>query len=160
MEHAKKMMLVDASFVRPTLKEKVFVGLDANINTILGSDVSDDMKAVQYMHALNRYRTLNSSDQPSADAKQKATNDRVESNLLDSVSADDRYKAKQLMSYIKRNKDMKLDEEGQLEYQQQPLNKSDIVELVTNILRKETGAETQPIGWEEFAEGLQAANAP
>jgi hypothetical protein len=157
MEHAKKLMLVDPSFLRPTLKEKTFVGLDASIQSILNSDVPDDMKAAQYMHALNRYKTLDRADQTSVD-KQKAAAERTESNILDSVSINDRHKAKLLVNYMKRNKDMKLNDQGQLEYQQRPISGSNIIELVTDILNSKS--DETPEGWEEFAEGVTEAGAP
>ena len=55
MEHAKKMMLVEPNFYRPTTTEKTLTGLDKEMQEILHSSVPDDVKIKQYSQALKKF---------------------------------------------------------------------------------------------------------
>ena len=56
MEHTKKFVLVDPRFVRPSMRDKALSGLDNDISNILNSDLSDEIKARNYVSALARYK--------------------------------------------------------------------------------------------------------
>jgi len=58
MEHAKKFVLVDPRFVRPSMRDKTLSGLDADISNILESDASDEMKAKNYAATLSRFKHI------------------------------------------------------------------------------------------------------
>ena len=58
MEHAKKMILVDPQFYRPSMTEKALNGLDGQISSILSSDLPDDVKAKRYAEAVRRYGNI------------------------------------------------------------------------------------------------------
>ena len=60
MEHAKKFVLVDPRFVRPSMRDKALSGLDVDISNILKSDEPDEIKVRNYMTALSRYKNYSS----------------------------------------------------------------------------------------------------
>jgi hypothetical protein len=58
MEHAKKFVLTDPRFVRPSIRNKALSGLDTDISNILESDASDEIKAKSYAAALSRLKNI------------------------------------------------------------------------------------------------------
>lgn len=64
MEHTKKFVLMDPRFVRPSMTDKVLSSLDSNISDILNSDVSDEVKAKNYVSALARFKNISAPPKP------------------------------------------------------------------------------------------------
>ena len=58
MEHSKKFVLVDPRFATPSMRQKTLSGLDGEIDNILNSDMSDDVKAQNYASVLRRHKKL------------------------------------------------------------------------------------------------------
>ena len=152
-------MLVEPKFYRPSIAEKALNGLDAEITQALNSDIPDDQKAKLYEVAIRKFRGYS---QPSVEKTQEAETKRatdLDTEVLESIAPNIRYKAKRLLNYIKRSADAKVDHNGELSYRQRHLPNSSIVDLIESALTKKT-ADQQPAGWEEFASILRDVGAP
>jgi hypothetical protein len=154
MEHAKKFVLMDPRFAKPTMKEKTLGGLDGEIDNILNSDQSDDIKAQNYAVALRRYRNYSQPSLP------KVPNiDKLETEVLQSVAPTKKYKAKRLIKRLKHQKDVDWSSDGELIYQQEKIPKSNIVDLIDDVLTAKS-VEAPPPGYEALASALHAAETP
>ena len=65
MKHAKKIILMDPHFARPTMRDKVLSGLDSEISSILNSQESDEIKAKNYALTLRRFVNYSNPPKPS-----------------------------------------------------------------------------------------------
>ena len=154
MEHTKKYVIMDPRFVKPTMREKALSGLDSDIHNILESDEPDDIKVKQYISTLNRYRNYSEPPPPSTPALEK-----LEPQVLQSVPKNVKYKAKQLLKKLKSQRDVEWTDDGELIWKQTKIPKSDITELVSDVLDKKA-TKRKPVGWEALAAGLKTANTP
>ena len=145
MEHAKKYVLVDPQMYRPSLPEKSLSELDKVIHQTLNSELPDDEKAKIYMSALHRFKAY--------DAKPPPPKINLESELANTLSPNQQYKAKKLLRLIKDNPDIEWNDTGELIYKQTTVPKSHVTDLFADAL-----APTRPsegaIGWEAFDEGI------
>ena len=64
MEHTKKFVLVDPRFVKPSMRDKALSGLDVDISKILDSDEPDEVKSMNYVAALTRYKRYSDTPKP------------------------------------------------------------------------------------------------
>src|SRR5207244_3124613 len=106
MEHAKKYILVDPKFDKPSMQQKKLSGLDSEIESILSSDAADDVKAKNYVTTLRRYRNYSST--PAV----PPASDTLESDILSGVASSVKYKAKQILKKLKNRTDFDLSKEG------------------------------------------------
>ena len=159
MEHAKIYVLVDplmysrahaatapaaaaAAALSPALPSR----LDSDVREILEGDEPDDVKAKLYAMALKKFRVR---------VPVKYAEDLVdETEILESVPTNARYKAKRLLRIVKENPHLTWNERGELIHNQATIYGSSIVELFNDILRQKKVGETRPLGWREFSEGL------
>lgn len=158
MEHAKKLMLVEPRLFRPTMREKTLSRLDDEIERTLASDLPDDEKAKRYIAASNKYKHYDVTEKPLETKKKEDTS--VEYDVMQSVPPDQKYRAKRLLDYLKRDTDVRIGENGEFIYKQQRLPHSHIVDLVNDVLRKKSSHIESPKGWKEFSESLKAVNVP
>ena len=147
-------MLVDPRFARPTIREKTLSGLDSEIDHILNSDVSDDVKVHNYATVLRRHKSYSFPPE----AKPKPI-EKLETELLQSLPATKKYKAKQLMKRLNQQKEVDWSSDGELIYRQEKIPKSNIVDLIDDVLQTKT-TETPPVGYEALAAALKAAETP
>jgi hypothetical protein len=152
MEHAKKLIVMDPRMIRPSMKDKSLSNLDRVISETLNGDMTDDEKAKRYAIALRNYKYY---DAPPPPPPIKET---IESDVLTSVEPDIQHKAKQILDRLKKNPDVKWSPKGELIYRQTLIQNSNVVDLISDILKKKTA--TAPAGWAEFSDGLKAVNAP
>ena len=103
MEHAKKMVLIDPQFYRPSITEKALNGLDGQISSILSSDLPDDVKAKRYAEAVRRYGNIKEAIIEPVETKKL-----TETDVLDSISSVLRHKAKRLLDPLRKNTSHKL----------------------------------------------------
>jgi hypothetical protein len=155
MEHAKKFVLVDPKFATPNIREKTLSGLDGEIDTILNSDVSDDVKARNYAAALRRHKNYSSF---SSQTKPKPI-EKLETEVLQSVAPAKKYKAKRLIKRLKQQKEVDWSSDGELIYRQQKIPKSNIVDLIDDVLKTKT-IESPPPGYDALAAALKDAETP
>src|ERR1700690_130392 len=153
MEHAKKMMLVDPRFARPSMREKFLSALDTEIANTLDSDEPDDVKAKNYIMTLNRYKFHGEIPKPAVKPIEK-----LESSVMQSVSQKQQYKAKRAMDLLKRNSDVDFNDQGELIYRQSRVPGSNIVDLFEDLPR--TTSSEPPVGWEALASSLKESKAP
>lgn len=156
MEHAKKFMLVDPQFHRPTIKEKTLSKLDTAIEDILRSDLTEDEKAKRYTAALNRFRAIEEYSPRVSEALQKKD---LETDVIRSVPLAQQYKAKRLLDYLKKDPEIQWTDSGQLVHHQNPVPRSNVVDLISDLLRKITTGD-DPEGWREIADSLKKHNVP
>src|SRR5215470_9227401 len=150
---SKKYILLDpGTYERQMIRnvdktpiEKKISEMDVQIRSILDSQDPDDIKAGKYAQALNKFRFVSKSTPPPQTRIQ-------EEDILDSISNNARHKAKRLLDNIKENTELNWNDNGELVYRQSVVPNSNIVHLITDILKPKT--VDRPVGWKEFAQGL------
>ena len=156
MEHTKKFMLVDPQFHRSTIKEKTLSKLDNVIEEILQSDLTEDEKVKKYTVALNRYRAIEEYEPRVSESLKKED---FESDVIRSVPLAQQYKAKRLLDYLKKDPEIQWSDKGELIHRQNIVQNSNVVDLVSDLLRKNTTGEN-PEGWQQVADSLSKSNVP
>jgi hypothetical protein len=147
-------MLVDPRFARPSMRDKTLSVLDSQIDTILNSDMSDDVKVQNYAATLRRHRNYSDESPPKMNPLEK-----LEPDVIRSMPQNRKYKAKRLIKRLKQQKEVEWTSDGELVHRQTKIPKSDIVELIGDVL-DEKSSKKSPIGWEALASGLKAADTP
>src|SRR5271157_318552 len=154
MEHAKKMMLVDPKFYRPSITEKAQNKIDDAITEILNSDLPDDVKVKRYSEAARRFSVINEpSPAPSADSKKL-----TESDVLHSIPTATRHTAKRLLDYLKRDGNVQYKDDGRVTYKNETFAESNIVDLLDAALSKKV--DEYPKGMHAFGDTLRDISTP
>ena len=177
MEHTKKYVLMDptiyARHCTQNVQEKVEShtipnrqsNLDIEVRDILEAEDPDDVKAKKYSMTLKKYRDIAENAAAVAIASSSAPVDSDtaysvenvnEADTLESVPSTSRYKAKRILTAIRHIPELSWNERGELVYRQSTIPQSNIVELVSDILK--SNRKDRPIGRSEFAEGLATSN--
>ena len=155
MEFSKKLMLVDPKLYRASMREKTLSRLDEDIEQTLNSELSDEEKATNYIAALRRYKYFGIP--PKVEPKVD-----IESEILETVPAAYRYKAKRLMEHLKRDPSIQIGEKGELIHNQQKIEDSHLGDLLNEVIQKKppqpTPQELGVKGWEEFESALKGYN--
>ena len=134
MQHTKKLMLVDPQFVKPTIKDNVLSKLDLQIQDILNNkEDDDDAKAKKYMDVLYRYKSYDTDSVPVVKNIEK-----LEDKVLKSTPHNLQYKAKRVLTQLGKYDDVNFTPEGQFVYKQVPIEHSDILDLISEILNKKS----------------------
>lgn len=123
--------------------EKKQSDMDREIRNVLDSSDPDDIKALKYSQILVRVRGMQ---------KPLKDNDIDEKYILDSIAENVRHKAKRLLDKVIENTELGWNKYGELIYRQTPIPNSNIVQLLTDILKSRT--HEKPVGWYDFAEAL------
>lgn len=151
MEHARKLVLVDPRFARPSMREKTLSSLDYEIESVLSSDAPDDEKAKKYIQTLKRFKYY--EEVPTAPKKQI---EKLEPSVLQSLPLHQQHRAKRLLDHLKNNTpEVDFNEQGELIHRQSRIPKSNIVDLIDDVTRTKT--TVAPVGWEELAASLRAS---
>lgn len=154
MEHAKKFVLIEPAIYAKMQESHVHAEASAairpsifqnEVKDILERNEADDVKAKHYQMAMKKFRVREPV---------KYVDAVDESEILESVSTSVRHKAKQLVRIVKENPYLTWNERGELIHKQTTLAGSNIIDLVTDILKQKRSDEERPIGWLEFADGL------
>ena len=149
MQHTRKLVLVDPQFVKPSIKDNVLSNLDVQIHTILNDkEDGDDVKAKKYMDVLQRYKLYDIDSKPAV-----KNIENLEDKVLKSTPHNLQYKAKQILTQLQKDGDVDFTEEGQLVYKQVPIDDSNIVNLIADVLQKKPS--TIP-GTKELAASLKS----
>ena len=185
MEHARKMALVDPR-VLDTLRSppppppptdplgKKVQALDDEMMTILDrKDLDDRTKVKLYNQVLQRYNVLSDkhvkepvrvvavnesgagAEAGVAEGAVGAPASRIKADVVDTVPKTMQAKARRLMEHLKR--DISLTTRGELIHEGVSVARSNVVDLVYDLLRKR---KTDPTGWQPFARQLRAINLP
>src|SRR5215470_16046990 len=151
MNKQKQYMLMDpmtyekhmSRIAHTTHEEKRQNDMDLEMRNILESQDGDDIKVLKYSQVLAKMRNI-----------RKPLEDNIidEKYILDSISENVRHKAKRLLDKVKESNELGWNKYGELIYEQTPIPKSNIVQLLTDILKTRT--YEKPVGWHDFAEAL------
>lgn len=188
MEHTKKMILVDprmldslqqTSLTSPAVPDATSHSLsemDRVMRDIIDrKDVDVNSKADLYQQVLWRFlkRYGQFKDKPLGKVEMSQptpvippdgevlakTTSKIEDRVLSSVPKTLQNKARLLLDHVKDNADVGWNERGELVYQGQTVEGTNMSDLVNDMLRQRKKAE-DPRGWEIFAQALKAANVP
>ena len=100
--------------------------------------------------------TTSTSGDDSTSQVEDSQQDSVERDVLNSVPKSLRNKAERLLSRLKSNPEVKWNELGELEYNGKTIKRSNLTDLVNDVLRKRRRPE--PLGWDVFANALRQVN--
>ena len=187
MEHAKKMILVDPRMLDslqsktspvPEATSHSLSEMDQAMRDVLDrNDMDDNNKADSYQQLLWRFlkRFGQYRDKPLGKVEISQTSptsvtlpdgevtiektSKVEKRVLESVPKTLKRKAQLLLDHVKDNLDMSWNERGELVYQGQTVEGTNMSDLVNDVLRQRKKSE-DPRGWETFAQALKATNVP
>ena len=183
MEHARKMALVDQRLVdtlrsppppTDTLGKKVHA-LDDKMMCILdGKDLDNRTKITLCNQVLQRYNVFSNKhvkepvrvvavneSMPAAagaevtEGEVGAPSSGIEADVVETVPKTMQAKTRRLMEHLKR--DIGLTTRGELIHEGVPIAGSNVVDLMNDLLRKRN---TDPTGWQPFAQQLRAINLP
>ena len=99
---ARKMVLVDPRMVRPTIKDKTLSQLDEQIESVLNSDLPDDLKAKQYMMALNRSKHYDA--EPKTPTSSIVPENENFEEIVNSLDQNQKFKARRILTQLKSEK--------------------------------------------------------
>ena len=183
MEHAKKMILVEPLVLESiTRSQPVEDATNRDLkettramDDILNSDVDVYDKANAYQQALwgflQRYKQykdrplgkveLTSGSKRASDGvvgeREEERSTGVEKDVLESVPKSLKGKAERLLQRLKDNPEIKWNDQGELEISGRFIKRSNLTDLVNDVLRQRKTAP-DPLGWEEFADALRNSN--
>ena len=178
---AKKMILVDPQQWKG-MQQPISDGLsttisslDQDMNAILENKNYDPYtKAKTYQQALNRYLLLTDKFRDKPLGKIELTNNEqsegstsftsengidLKAKILGSIPKNLQTKASSLIDYIKDIPDIKWDQNLQLVIRDQPIQGSNAVDLIHDLIRYRK-TSTSPLGWEQFITTLSKRNIP
>ena len=128
-ESARKLMLTEARYARPTMEQKALNSLDTEMKKILYSDKDDNTKTLLYLNTLKRYRSY---IEPK---KQQEDENKVENNVLKSVPYNKQFLAKRILNELeKHNVDLKIDDNRSLTYHRQPIAQSNVIDIISQLV--------------------------
>ena len=188
MEHAKKMILVEPRVLESMQQRQTEPSWDATtknlkerdraMKEILDDDRDTHDKANAYQQALWRFlnRFEQYKDRPlgrvevsrPSEASTSSPRERegeeesgavVERDVVASVPRSMRSKAERLLQRLKTDPEVKWNDLGELEYRGRVIKRSNLTDLVNDVLRKRRSVN-DPQGWETFAQVLQRINVP
>lgn len=185
MEHAKKMILVEPRVLEGMTRNQPIEDAtnrdlketSQSMKDILDSDGAAYDKANAYQQALwgflkrfeqykdrplgkvqltsdsklNRTTSTNEDETTIQDDKSGVVRD-----VINSVPISLRNKAERLLQRLKSNPEVKWNELGELEYEGKLIKRSNLTDLVNDVLRKRRRPD--PLGWEVFANALRQVN--
>jgi len=117
--------------------------MNREMRQVLDSDDPDDIKVLKYSQILAKLRGIH---------KLPEENNIDEKYILDSIAENVRHKAKRLLDKVIENTKLGWNNYGELIYRQTPIPNSNIVQLLTDIMKTRT--HEKPVGWQDFAEAL------
>ena len=184
MEHVKRLVLVPEHMVEQR-KKPLAAPLATQVNEI-DSDMQDiirrqdipiDEKAKLYDQNLQRYLTFydkrmnkplrvnvthtDKAEEPQGEQSSEVTepSDEIETDIMDSVPATMKSRARQLIKKLKSNKDLVgWNEQGQMVFKGRSVPSTNIVDLVNDSLRQRKNFN--PDGCELFSKVLGHLNVP
>ena len=163
MEHAKKMMLIDASTDLRNVKMH-HTALDQSISDVLNrGDVDDYVKIKLYQDALNKFLISreNVEEEFKSPLKVQVTAQRKDKDVvekfLDSLPQEERAKASRIINDLISYTPLQWDDEGQiLDSDRRPVEGSDIGKIVSHEINP--SKKNIPTGFDAFVR--QRENTP
>ena len=127
---------------------------DATIQAILNSDRPDDIKAKQHSLAIN---CCNTSMMPPKTVESYGD---VVMEVLESVPAQSRHKARRLLRLLCENPEVEWNKKGELIYRQTIIPRSHMANLISYALKTAKSPTEKPLGAEEFSKALTSNHVP
>ncbi len=181
MEHVKRLVIVPEHMTEQQ-KKPLVPPLTAQVNEIDSDmqniiqrqDIPIDAQARMYDQNLQRYLTFYdkrmnkplwvnvlqpkiTEEQPQEEEPE--TIDEIETDIMDSVPATMKSRARQLIKKLKGSKDViGWNNQGQMMFKGRPIPGTNIVDLVNDSLRQRKNFN--PEGWELFSKALGHLNMP
>jgi hypothetical protein len=186
MENVQKMALVPHELLAALdgSREKALqrspamsqlLSVDAEMKKVLNDTVplTEGERASKYAQLLRRYQTFSGQNVartpiveravPDADVRKQDSSSpdpsALEREIIESVPKAMGHKAALLLKRLKNNPDVQWDEAGQLVYKGVKIKRTNVVDLVNDVLRHRKTAPTPP-GWQVFAQALARDNVP
>jgi hypothetical protein len=149
------------------------LNLDDDMKKALKETVplTEEERASKYAQLLRRYQTFSGQNVartpivervlPDAEKRDTTapTQTSLEREIIESVPKAMGHKAALLLQRLKNNPEVQWDEIGQLVYKGVKIKRTNVVDLVNDVLRDRKTAPTPP-GWQVFAEALARDNVP
>ena len=134
--------------------------LDREMETILQrTDLNDREKVQKYNQVLQQFLEYSGKEKgPTPIPSTPTTNPLLEQQAIDLAPKALKKKAIALMQRIKEHPDMGWTESGEFVYRGRVIPRSNIIDLVGDILRARRSVE--PEGWREFARIMGESNIP
>lgn len=152
---------------KPRLPPNPTVSATASLQRDLSSvmandDISEAEKSQLYGQTLHKFKTAHQKALKATSVPSTATlplgHSKINQHILDSVPSTMKRKAQLLLSILQDHPNMSWDEDGTMKLYGKPIQGSNIIDLVNDVLRHRKGSE--PTGWQSFAEGLREMNIP
>ena len=134
--------------------------LQRDLSSVMANeDLSEAEKSQLFGQTLHKFKTAHrkalAETKLSLPVESEA---KINQRIFDSVPTTMRKKAKLLVSWLENNPNLSWDEDGRVKMYGKPVAGSNIIDLVTDVLRQRK--DTEPRGWEPFAEVLRDMNVP
>ena len=142
--------------------------LDKEMQQVLELDISDHDKVSRYNHILQRYLTYYEKsnrpmtvriDESEPHSKQTYLSRKFPEQVLRLTPVTFRAKAAEILDRMQESNHVSWDERGQLVIDGRPIEQSNMVDLINDVVRNRKTI-TPPLGWQEFATGLRTLNIP
>ena len=133
--------------------------LDKEMQQVLELDISDHDKVSCYNHILQRYLTYYEKsnrpmtvriDESEPHLKQTYLSRIIPEQVLRLTPVTFRAKAAEILDRVQESNHMSWDERGQLVIDGRPIEQSNMVDLINDVVRNRK-TTTPPPGWQEFA---------
>ena len=168
------MVLVDPTQLQQTTQRPVtdalgsaISSLDQHIHNILANSTMDEYtKAQQYNQALQRYLTLSDKyrERPlgkvsTPELPTTENHTRLKPTLYQTLPPTLRSKGAALLNHLESIPEIKWDNKQQLVVDDKPIPKSNVVDLIDDLVRDRKTTKPPP-GWSELATVLKQVNTP
>jgi len=145
---------MEPKLVKPTIKDVTLSRLDESIQSILQSDLPEDVKAKHYASMLRMHKVYEEEKVLNPIIKME----KMEADVLKSIPLSNQYKANRILSLLKRDSDVSFNEAGELIYKRNVIKGSNITDLVSDLSQRSSAIP--PSGTKEIAASLRYLNAP
>ena len=133
--------------------------LDRDMQNILQrTDLSDEEKIHQYNQILQRYLQYQDHLRAPNIPPPMSITKNMEQEVLSTIPKTMRRKAENLLERVKRQSNLGWNERGELLFNGEVIQGTNIVDLVNDMVRQRKSF--QPHGWREFARALRQDNVP
>lgn len=130
-------------------------------NVLQDHTLSESEKVQEYGQALQKFQLSLQKAKGQTPTSPPPTPPRTQTlteRIMQSVPQTMRRKAELLLHMLKDHPHMSWGDQGVLEYDGKPIQGSNIIDLVNDVLRNRKGSN--PKGWEHFSRGLRDVNIP
>ena len=155
---ASKMILIPQEAVNRMQSDDQLTKLDTEMTDILKKKVTDREKWEMYNQVLQRYLHITNENRQPLKLPVEQEDDDLETYVLSTVPPSYKSKAQELYRILRSSSNVKWNSTGQVSVNDVPLQGSNIVDLLNDVLRLRK--DVNPSGWKEFAKGLRDLNVP